>query len=138
MGALVAVFAAFAATAQESIVISAGDCARVVAHVPDADVAYEAGVDARGRAVAPADLDDGGRLDVDGTDVAVGIAIPLRAVPGIPGDETRCKAAGGKIHRFAADARVGTVTLSDGDVYFDDRRLTSRELELLAALCRDR
>ncbi len=50
MGALVAVFAAFAATAQGTIVISAGDCARVVAHVPDADVAYEASVDARGRA----------------------------------------------------------------------------------------
>jgi hypothetical protein len=48
MGVLVAVFATFAATAQELIVISAGDCARVVAHVPDADVAYEAGVDARG------------------------------------------------------------------------------------------
>ncbi len=60
------------------------------------------------------------------------------AVPGIPGDETRFKAEGGKIDRFAADARVGTVTLRDGDVYFDDRRLTWRELELLAALCRDR
>ncbi len=138
MGALVAVFAAFAATAQGTIVISEGDCARVVAHVPDADVAYQAGVDARGRAVAPADLDDGGRLDLDGSDVAVDIAIPLRAVPGIPGDETLFKAEGGKIDRFAADARVGTVTLRDGDVYFDGRRLTSRELELLAALCRDR
>ncbi len=38
MGALVAAFAAFAATAQGTIVISAGDCARVVAHVPDADL----------------------------------------------------------------------------------------------------
>ena len=36
--------------------ISAADCRRAVAHQPRADVEYKPGVDARGRKVAPADL----------------------------------------------------------------------------------
>ncbi len=39
------------------------DCARLVAHVASADVAYQPGVDVNGNAVASADLDDeGGRI----------------------------------------------------------------------------
>ena len=41
----------------QTVTISRQDCARLVRHVPDADVAYQPGVDVRGRKVAPADLD---------------------------------------------------------------------------------
>jgi len=37
--------------------ISRADCARLVANIPSDDVAYQPGVDVRGRPVAPADLD---------------------------------------------------------------------------------
>src|SRR5262245_28818878 len=42
------------------VVVSAKACAEVVAHVPDAGVAYTPGVDVNGNAVAPADLPDSG------------------------------------------------------------------------------
>ena len=47
---------AFAAAAEEAIVITEADCRLLVRHVPAADVAYEPGVDVRGNAVASADL----------------------------------------------------------------------------------
>lgn len=42
------------------IVITKVDCSRLIRHVPAADVAYQPGVDARGRAVAPADMPGSG------------------------------------------------------------------------------
>lgn len=38
------------------IVITKVDCSRLIRHTPSADVAYQPGVDAQGRAVAPADV----------------------------------------------------------------------------------
>ena len=46
------------------IEISRADCQRLVRHVPQADVAYQAGQDVYGRPVAPADLDGGFRVDL--------------------------------------------------------------------------
>ncbi len=42
------------------IVITKVDCSRLVRHQPAPDVAYQAGVDARGRAVVPADIPGSG------------------------------------------------------------------------------
>ena len=55
MIALALVFA-FSAVAEEAIVIGEADCRLLTRHVPAADVAYKAGVDVRGNAVASADL----------------------------------------------------------------------------------
>ena len=58
LGLVAAVASMSGALAQESVKvqITKKDCARVVAHVPADDVAYKAGVDVRGKSVAPADL----------------------------------------------------------------------------------
>ncbi len=129
--------AAAPGTAAEHPALTAADCARIVAHEPAPDVAYRPGVDAEGNAVTPAGLEDNVTLDIDGAGVRVDIAVPLRAVAGIPGDEARFTGQGGLIDRFAADARVGTVTVRDGLVTFNGRSFSSRERELLAAACRD-
>ncbi|MGE5476940.1 MAG: hypothetical protein ACM3Q1_09820 [Bacteroidales bacterium] len=42
------------------IVITKLDCSRLIRHVPAADVAYQPGMDAKGRAVAPADIPGSG------------------------------------------------------------------------------
>ncbi len=122
----------------EVVVISRADCARFVEHAPAPGVAYQPGVDARGRPVAPADLDDNVTLDLDAEDIVVGIAVPLRAFPGTLGDETEFTDAGGVIDRFDATAHIGVVTVRDGSVYFNGQLVSSREQELLAAACRDR
>ena len=129
---------AAAPAAAELVVISRADCARVVAHQPAPDVAYRAGIDARGRAVAPADLDDNVSLDLDADDVVVDIAVPLRAFAGIPGDETAFVDAGGKIERYGATADIGVVTSRDGQLYFNGQPISPNERARLAAACRDR
>lgn len=49
------------------IIITHGDCARLVPHEPAPDVAYQEGVDVHGRPVAPADLPGSVRLDLPET-----------------------------------------------------------------------
>ena len=124
--------------AAELVVISRDDCARIAAHTPAPDVAYRPGVDARGRPVAPADLEDNATLEYGAEDVVIEIAVPLRAFPGTPGDETEFIGAGGIIDRFDATADIGVVTLRGGLVYFNGQAISSRQRELLAAACRDR
>ncbi|MCR6632206.1 MAG: hypothetical protein NVV74_20360 [Magnetospirillum sp.] len=48
------------------IVITKLDCSRLVRHTPSADVAYQSGVDARGRRVAPADVPGSGADAIPG------------------------------------------------------------------------
>lgn len=120
---------------EESVVLSPADCARIVEYVPAPDVAYQPGIDVHGNSVVSADLDDGTRLDLNGEDVAVDIAVPLRAFEGTVDDLTTFEAAGGKIDRFNATGNVGVVTIRNGDVYFDGKLISSREKQLLAAAC---
>ena len=136
--AIASLAAASSLAAAERVAITGADCARVVAHAPAPDVAYRPGVDVEGGAVVPADLADNVDPGIGAGDVAVEIAVPLRAFPGIPGDETQFTAEGGAIDRFEATANVGAVTVRDGLVYFDGRLISSRERELLAAACSGR
>lgn len=52
-----AVGAAAAETDMSTVTIAKSDCILLVEHVPSADVAYQPGVDVRGRKVAPADVE---------------------------------------------------------------------------------
>ncbi len=134
---LAALVLATAASAKEPVFLSAEDCRRVVAHTPDADVAYQPGIDANGVAVVSADLGGGGGLVINPDDIAIAIDIPLRAVAGDPGDETSFATNGRSIDRYAATGSVGEVTVRGGQVYFDGKPLGNREAELLAAACRE-
>ena len=135
--AVALVAAASSPAAAERVAIADADCARVVAHSPAPDVAYRPGVDVEGRAVAPADLADNVDPGIDAGGVAVEIAVPLRAFPGVPGDEAKFIAEGGAIDRFEATASIGAVTVRGGLVYFNGRLISSPERELLAAACRE-
>ena len=131
LAALSAVPPAFATL----VTVTADDCANIVAYTPSGDVAYQPGVDVDGNAVAPADLDGYGRLDLGGDDVVIDIDIPLRAVAGVVGDEAAFTANGGQIDSFGANARVGTVSFRGGEVYFNGQRISDRQREAIAAAC---
>ena len=120
------------------IVVKSDDCAGLTAHVPDDDVAYQPGIDAYGNAVAPADLNDTGRIDYDTDDIVIAIGNPLIATDGVVGDQAAFIAAGGRIDVFGADSSVGSVTLRDGEVYFNGRRITDNQRRALAAACAER
>lgn len=132
---LLALLVAAAPAASGPLTATTDDCGNIVAHAPSADIAYQPGVDVQGNAVAPADLDGSGGLDLDADDIIVSIEIPLIAIAGVVGDEAAFVANGGQIDTFGATASVGTVTLRGGDVYFDGKPISDREREAVAAAC---
>ena len=120
------------------ITVSPDECAAITAHEPADDVAYEPGVDVDGNAVAPADLDASGRIDYSADDIVISIGNPLVATAGVVGDQAAFIAAGGRIDTFGAESSVGSITLRDGEVYFNGRRITDNEARAIAEACAER
>ncbi len=117
------------------ITVTPDECAAITAHEPADDVAYGPGVDVDGNAVAPADLNASGRIDYDADDIVISIGNPLVATAGVVGDQAAFVAAGGRIDTFGADSSVGSITLRDGEVYFNGRRVTDNEARAIAVAC---
>ena len=127
-GLLVTVIAVPSALATDAIKvqITPKDCARVVDHVPASDVEYKAGVDVRGRTVAPADL-AGSTLKVPLPDV-LEFDIAFNPLSG------------------AAATKFGETSLSVGKIRYDINRrkitfngqpIGGDDLAVLAERCRD-
>lgn len=101
--------------------VSRQDCQRLVRHRPDPGVAYEPGVDVRGRRVVPADADN--RAPIELPDIFT-FAI-TRELAGLPGDT-------------GAEMSVGTVTYDPGSgrFAFNGRPLSDPALTRLSVKCR--
>ena len=123
--ALVALPASAQTGETATIVITAADCRALVAHQPAPDVAYQPGVDIRGRPVAPADL-PGGLTVAPPTTFIIPIEIDLVERFGVlPPDRG-----------FEADALVGTVLYDDGRLFFNDQPLVDPVQAAIAEACR--
>ena len=132
-GFCLSVFLSSPAAAEEPyLTISEQDCRLLTRHLPSADVAYQPGVDVRGKPVAPADLGandpSGGNNLVLPQAVVIPIEVDLFDRFGIP--------AGGGVN-FEADAFIGEVTvdLATGEAYFNGQPLQSEAEAELAARC---
>jgi hypothetical protein len=107
------------------VTISGADCRRLVQHQPAPDVAYKPGVDARGRKVAPADLNAAPQIRVPET-ITFDAAADLRRF-GIPATSPL----------FQPNVHVGRVDVrQDGRVFFNGERLGDPEIAALEELCR--
>jgi hypothetical protein len=124
---MVAIVLVYSAEAQ-TVKIREADCAGFVRHFPIDDVAYKPGVDAKGRAVAPADLGGGIQLKLP-TEFSIPITVDLQKRLGIPVDPNTFQ---------TQNFTVGTVTWKDGKGYFNGQPLQSEEAARLAALCQER
>ncbi|WP_299399353.1 hypothetical protein [Pelagibius sp.] len=116
---------------QPYLTITRADCQRLVRHVPAADVAYQPGVDVRGRPVAPADL---GAAEPG---AAPPLALPQAVVIPIEVDLfDRFGIPAGGVN-FEADAFIGEVTvdLATGEAFFNGQPLQSEAEAELAARC---
>ena len=125
--ALAAVLAVTPAAAHEkkaTVAITRADCARLVAHVPGPDVAYQPGVDVYGREVVPADLGGAPRIELPET-ILIDIEIDLLQRFGIPADPTL----------YDPDAEVGEVVYRDGRFTFNGQPLQDEAQAELAARC---
>lgn len=123
LGATVIGAAAPPAEAQV-VIVSRQDCDRITVHRPAPDVAYKAGEDVYGRKVAPADLGGGSPVVVP-DEVQINVGIDL--------DEKYGLGAGGV---FESHAVLGKVTVKDGAIYWNDRRVDSADEHAILEACK--
>jgi hypothetical protein len=107
------------------VVVSSKACAEVVAHVPDAGVAYTPGVDVNGNAVAPADLPDSGS-PITAENFPIFLTLDLKKKFQVP-DSAKL---------FKLQAVVGLITIEGNQVLFNGQPIAPGEASLLAAACR--
>jgi hypothetical protein len=117
-----------AAAEDGAVQIRREDCARLVKHVPDPDVAYQAGVDVNGNPVAPADLDGGYQVALPDV-IWIPITVLLQDRFGIP--------ANSALYKGEALIGVAAISLDGEKVTFNGQELTSPEAQALAAACQE-
>jgi hypothetical protein len=113
--------------ARADVAITRQDCQYLTRYQPAPDVAYQPGVDAHGKAVAPADLGGGSQIKLPET-IYIPIEINIGRRYGIPANSPLWKAT----------AEVGTVAVTGDQVTFNGQPLTPDDDAALAALCRDK
>lgn len=120
---------ASAAVAEEvTVTVTRQDCARLLRHVPAADVAYRPGVGVNGRRVAPADLPGSGAdLKVLPDVLEIPIVVEAGNWVATPGVDK-------------SEMTMGTVTYDTlrGTFLFNGRPLVSAEAAELAEACAKR
>ena len=107
------------------IEITAADCRALVTHQTAPDVAYQPGVDVRGRPVAPADLPGGVVIEPPRTfiiPIEIDLVERFGLLSTVPG--------------FEADALVGTVLYDDGQLFFNGQPLIDPMQTAIAEACR--
>lgn len=114
------------------IVITKLDCSRLIRHVPAPDVAYQPGVDAQGRAVAPADVPGSGADALPGLVPDV-LEIPLTIKP-MQGKGYATWGSGD------SQANLGTVRydMAKGTFTFNGQPIGSEDQQELARACAKR
>jgi hypothetical protein len=114
-------------TSAQTLSITATDCSNLVRHAPAPDVAYRPGTDARGRPVAPADLNPAPQIRVPDT-IVFDAAADLRRF-GIPASSPL----------FQPNVMLGEVHVDkEGRAFFNGQPLGDPEIAALEAFCRRR
>ncbi len=131
----------------ETVAVSAADCQKLVAHVPSDDVTYKPGVDVRGKAVAPADLGGGYKMELPesidlqiGVDLADRLAIraankqaAAQAQAGLP---TTTGPAARKVLPAEGYAPVGMLSIRGNEAYWNGKPLAPQDQAALTTACR--
>lgn len=117
--------------AAETVSISTADCRALVAHTPRADVAYQSGVDVRGKPVTPADLNAGDALGLPSTiEIPIAVDVAKRLFPGAPDNIL------GSRRGLEGKAALGMLSIKGNDVFWNGKPLASQDEILMAEACR--
>lgn len=128
MRALVVIFALAAMTSPAraaTITVSKADCRHIVAHSPDASVAYTPGVTADGRAVAPANV-GGGYAVKPPESFTMDINIDLQERFGLPANKGQ----------YMGEIKAGQVEIKDGKAFYNGQELATGAQNAVAEACR--
>ena len=114
------------AAAEDALTVNHTDCLKIVKHVPAADVAYQPGVDVRGRPVVSADVAGSNPIAVP-KDFTIDITVRIDKRFGVPATS----------ELFRPGANIGVVTVKGDKVYFNGQPLATESVDELAAICRE-
>jgi hypothetical protein len=103
-------------------------CQTLTKHVPDADVAYQPGVDVNGHAVTPADLDDG-RPSILPEEIIIPLSVDLMQHLALDPHSLPARAM------KRNDIPLGTLTITSGQILFNGKPLSDAQQDNLAVLC---
>lgn len=120
---------AFAATALENTMLPLSLCQTLTKHVPDASVAYQAGVDVHGKSVPPADL-AGDDAPVLPAKIKIPITINLAKILNLNAANVPFSQLG-----QGTEASLGALTVEGGKVLFNGEPLSSAQQDNLSVLC---
>ena len=109
------------------VTVTEADCANVTAHTPDASVAYQPGVTADGRQVAPADLAGSSFTVAPPEKIVIDIQIDLQKRLGIPAN------AG----QYSTEGSLGKVTIENGRATYNGQELATGAQNAIAEACRE-
>lgn len=114
-----------AAAETATITVTKADCRNIVAHTPDASVAYTPGVTADGRRVAPADLAGGSTIKPPDS-FSMQINIDLQERFGLPANKGQ----------YMGELNAGKVEYKDGKLTYNGQELATGSQNAIAEACR--
>ena len=113
----------------QTITVSPSACQALTAHTPSSDVAYKPGVDVNGNDVASADLNSSGQVNfADDHEFWLPIEVPLSDVVNIDAADNLNSVRDSNIG-------VGTVTVKNGQAYFNGEPLGDAGTHAIATEC---
>lgn len=128
-GILATALALPGAVQAETVQVDESVCNSLTAHQPAGDVAYQPDVDVDGNALVPVDANSAGSLDLAAEhEYWLQLDIPLEELLDIGADSNLDRIR-------AADLSVGTVTLQNGELFFNGERLGSESAHAIAEAC---
>lgn len=128
----------------ETITVRGTECQRLVQHASTNSATYTPGVDVRGKAVAPADLDGGSNIAMpDSIDIQIGVDLADRlgrrdAKKGITSTQPNQgqNTAVRKVTPFEGKVPLGTISVKGQDVFWNGERMLPQDQVLLTEACR--
>ncbi|MDX2142444.1 MAG: hypothetical protein SFV19_03730 [Rhodospirillaceae bacterium] len=134
---LAMIISTVSAAQASTLTVRASECQRLVQHASTNDATYTPGVDVRGNAVAPADLDGGSIIALpESIDIQVGVDLADRLgivdrTKGTPRDQ-----ATRKVMPFEGKVPLGTLTIKGQDAFWNGERMLPQDQVLLTEACR--
>ncbi|MDX2027954.1 MAG: hypothetical protein SFW62_04910 [Alphaproteobacteria bacterium] len=104
-------------------------CRGLVKHVPDADVAYQPGVDVNGKPVAPADLPGSNTIQLP-TTLTIPLTVSLAKVLNLNTSQYPYNQLGP-----GTEVQLGELTVTGDKVMYNGQPLSAAQQDNLAVLC---
>ncbi len=131
---------AIASAHASTITVRGSECQRLVQHASTNDATYTPGVDVRGRAVAPADLNGGTNIALpEAIDIQIGVDLADRLSRRDAKNRSSSSAqsqVARKALPYEGKVPLGSITVKGQDVFWNGEQMLPQDQVLLTEACR--